>query len=78
MINMRQSKHVASEGLGDELGTLWNPLAPLRDTPGMTFDEVKIQIECKISDGIQKLPPVSVGKESILGMYGMHQARTDL
>ena len=59
MINMRQSKHMSLEGLSGELRAFLNPLAPLRDTPGMTFDEVKIQIERNIT-GIQKLAPVHV------------------
>jgi len=55
---MRQSKHMSSEGLSGELHAFLNPLAPLRDTLGMTFDEVKIQIERNITYGIQKLAPV--------------------
>jgi len=58
MIDMRQSKHMSSEGLSGELHAFLNPLAPLRDTLGMTFDEVKIQIERNITYGIQKLAPV--------------------
>jgi hypothetical protein len=57
---MRQSKHMSSEGLSGELHAFLNPLAPLRDTLGMTFDEVKIQIERNITYGIQKLAPVRV------------------
>ena len=49
---------MSSEGLSGELRAFLNPLAPLRDTPGMTFDEVKIQIERNITYGIQKLAPV--------------------
>ena len=59
MIDMRQSKHMSSEGLSGELHAFLNPLAPLRDTLGMTFDEVKIQIERNITYGIQKLAPVA-------------------
>ena len=49
---------MSSEGLSGELRAFLNPLEPLRDTPGMTFDEVKIQIERNITYGIQKLAPV--------------------
>jgi len=49
---------MSSEGLSGELHAFLNPLAPLRDTLGMTFDEVKIQIERNITYGIQKLAPV--------------------
>ena len=49
---------MSSEGLSGELRAFLNPLEPLRDTPGMTFDEVKIQSERNITYGIQKLAPV--------------------
>ena len=51
---------MSPEGLSGELHAFLNPLAPLRDTLGMTFDEVKIQIERNITYGIQKLAPVVV------------------